>query len=100
MNNARPELDYPNMPRERLMQVLRQLTFTAHEAQLFLDTHPDCEQAMAKFHAANDALSAATEIYVDRFGPICAFDSAKDRWDWVDSPWPWQMTGQDKEGEV
>ena len=90
-NNARTDTDYGRMNKEGLMRVIQQLAFVAHEAQLFLDTHPDCKMALEKFHAANDALSVATEVYTSRFGPICAFDASSERWDWVDSPWPWQI---------
>ena len=78
---------------------LMELSFAKTEAELFLDTHPDCKRALDYYHRILEELMAARLAYRSEVGPIVAEDSSLERWDWVDSPWPWHST-ETKEGGV
>ena len=78
------------MNRDELMRRIQALAFAKAEAELFLDTHPECVTALDYYHKIADELNLATEEYQSAYGPIVAEASSRDRWNWVDTPWPWQ----------
>lgn len=84
-----------------MMKRVQQLAFAKCETELFLDTHPDCRQALDYYHKILTELEEAELEYRAKHGPIRAAESSTDRWDWVDSPWPWQtdMSEKAKRGE-
>lgn len=78
------------MNREELMKRIQSLSFAKCEAELFLDTHPQCREALDFYHKTVEELDGAMAEYQNSFGPLVAEASATDRWNWVDGPWPWQ----------
>ena len=76
--------------REAMMKRVQKLAFMKTEAELFLDTHPECRQALDYYHRILEELEAARLEYRASHGPITADESSTERWDWVDTPWPWQ----------
>ena len=81
--------------REDMMRRIQQLAFAKNEAELFLDTHPECSNALAFYHQTVRSLDEAMGEYQSSYGPIVAEASSQSKWNWVDGPWPWQM-GQDE----
>lgn len=90
-----PELYKPmlgkTMPIDGAPVTARQtLEFCAWELRLYLDTHPDDQQALRLYRRFCAALKGT--------GYPCAFVSEGDgdetdcprRWSWVDDPWPWE----------
>lgn len=75
-----------------LMQKLRELQFTAIELNLFLDTHPESQEALRDFNRIACELAKVREEYESRFGPTLNFglSQSKAGWQWIDDPWPWQ----------
>lgn len=84
MNNNAP------MGRDELMNKIHALSFAMTEAQLFLDTHPDCRDALMYFKQKNEELDAAMTEYQNKYGPLFADMTVGDNWTWIDGPWPWQ----------
>ena len=82
------------MNRDDLMRRIQALSFAKVEAELFLDTHPECLAALDYYHSVAEELDAAVAEYQESYGPIRAEGSARDRWSWADSPWPWQQMGE------
>lgn len=80
-----------DMNRDALMLKIQRLAFAKTETELFLDTHPDCRQALDYYHRIIDELDAARTEYQNKFGPVVASESMGDRWTWIDGLWPWQM---------
>lgn len=76
------------------MRRVQQLSFAKAETELFLDTHPDCRQALDYYHKILEELEAARIEHRASHGPITADECSTERWDWVDSPWPWQQTAE------
>lgn len=83
--------------RDERMKRVQQLSFAKCETELFLDTHPDCRQALDYYHRILAELEAACLEYQANHGPLTADQSSTERWDWVDTPWPWQMHMTEKE---
>ncbi|MGB9867002.1 MAG: spore coat protein CotJB [Bacillota bacterium] len=81
---------------ERMMLLKRimELSFTALELNLFLDTHPDDQRALADFNATVQELESARMNYEMKFGPLLNFGLSQSTtpWKWVEGPWPWEVT--------
>ena len=84
------------MTREELMDKIHALSFAMTEAQLFLDTHPDCRAALDYFRNLRDELDGLTIEYQNKYGPLFADMTVGDKWAWIDGPWPWQHNGKEK----
>ena len=84
------------MSRDELMEKIHALSFAMTEAQLFLDTHPDCRAALDYFRGLRDEYDLAMTEYQNKYGPLFADMTVGDKWSWIDGPWPWQHNGKEK----
>ncbi|HBT65471.1 MAG TPA: spore coat protein CotJB [Ruminococcaceae bacterium] len=75
------------------LEKLMALQFAIVELNLFLDTHPDSEQALQDYHKLLEQFEAAKKMYIEKYGPLVNFGYGKSRfpWQWVNEPWPWDM---------
>ena len=73
-----------------LMREVQRQAFVVMETKLFLDTHPDCAEAMKVFACACEKLEAAKAAYNEAapLTPCAAADSRN--WSWGCTPWPWE----------
>ncbi len=77
---------------------LQALEFVLQELVLYLDTHPDDQEAFALFQQYAELEKECRQRYQTRFGPLTANAAAsKSRYTWGKDPWPWNYT--DKEVE-
>ncbi|GHU56055.1 spore coat protein CotJB [Clostridia bacterium] len=68
-----------------------QYAFAMNDIVLFLDTHPNHQEALEYYHRYRDLLAAATYEYAERFGPVFVNDvTSYDEWTWVRDPFPWE----------
>jgi len=76
-----------------LLQRLAELEFAAIELNLFLDTHPESQEALRDYNRIVSELASVREAYEDKFGPTLNYglSPSKNGWQWIDSPWPWQV---------
>ena len=67
--------------------------FAMVELNLYLDTHPQDEQALCLFHMYRDKREKLVATYEAQFGPYVATvnDVQGDRFTWVNDPWPWEF---------
>lgn len=81
---------------KKLYRMIQQVSFVLYETGLYLDTHPNCRQALAYFQRYNTRLRELTERYETRYGPLTMYgqNAGCDQWQWVASPWPWEYDGQ------
>ena len=79
--------------RENLMRRIQIADFAVREAGLYLDTHPMDAQALQYFNKQSALMKAASEEYVNKYGPINMTDQKADSkvFDWVKGPWPWEV---------
>ena len=79
------------MSREELYLKIQQLGFAKAEAELFLDTHPTCKNALDYFHKIVRELDMAMTEYQNKYGALTTDGVMNtDRWTWVEGAWPWQ----------
>jgi spore coat protein JB len=81
-----------NSDRQRKMLQVQMADFALIDANLYLDTHPGCQQAMEYFQQQYEAAQRVRREYVELYGPLTVADSAgMDTWTWVETPWPWEL---------
>jgi len=86
-----------NQPNRReMLNTINELSFSVLDIQLFLDTHPCDEDALAYFQECSNARNQALKEYAQYYGPLTidtATASCSERWSWINDPWPWQEGG-------
>lgn len=81
--------------RSALMKKIQSLSFAKVESELFLDTHPECRQALEYYKEVVKNLGDAIDEYSAKYGPILSADIEGDKWTWTDGSWPWHITGKE-----
>ena len=77
--------------KDRLLSEIRALSFALVEANLYLDSYPECSAALEYFRRVRDELRVKTEAYEKAYGPLTVMGAAaKGSWDWIETPWPWE----------
>lgn len=79
--------------RNDLLRWINVVSFAVNDAQLFLDTHPEDQEALAYFQEYNKLRNQALREYSKYYGPLTidtTMESCTDRWNWINEPWPWQ----------
>ncbi len=82
--------------RNDLLQWINVVSFAVDDVKLFLDTHPNDENALAYFREYSKLRNQALKEYARHFGPLTidtAAESCNDNWNWIHEPWPWQEGG-------
>lgn len=82
-----------------LKRKIHEYDFSIKEMELYLDVHPTNRRALALLDELRKKRAELKALYESRFGNyiVTTHDvPAKDRWNWVDSPWPWEL----KDGEI
>ena len=61
------------------------------ELRLFLDTHPDCTEALQYYDEIQRQRRNAVDEFELRFGPLNSYGNVDSScFKWVCGPWPWQ----------
>ena len=86
-----------NVPcRQDLLHWISVVSFAVYDTQLFLDTHPDNTEALAYFREYSTLRNQALAEYAKYYGPL-TIDTAnincRDKWTWINEPWPWEEGG-------
>ena len=59
--------------------------------QLYLNTHPFDEEALALYQDTADEAMDVREEYESKYGPLTANVAATEcEWLWINNPWPWE----------
>ncbi len=87
------QASFSQMPRDELLKLIHASGFTMRDLALYLDTHPDCEDALAHYTMQAEALEAAMSAYAQRFGALrqCDIPQSPNGWSaWAQTAWPWE----------
>lgn len=80
-----------NMCKEELMKVITQASFALDDTRLFLDTHPNCQEALEYHKKMAKIRQEAWEAYTEKFGPLSFYEIENDDyWTWNKGPMPWE----------
>ncbi len=85
------------MTKSELMRKIQALAFAKTETELYLDCHPDNRAALEYYHKIKNELSALMLEYSNKFGPIRAEESSREKWDWVEDTWPWHVDFEEED---
>ena len=73
---------------------LQALEFVVGELGLYLDTHPEDEEAFYVYKQYVELERTARAAYVAEHGPLYQSETVtSDTYTWVSDPWPWQFKG-------
>ncbi len=78
------------MERDVLLKNITILDFMALDLGLYLNTHPDDNEALEVYNQAVVNSDKIKYSYEKQFGPLVSFRSlGEEGWTWEDEPWPW-----------
>ncbi len=77
----------------KLLKSVRMHGFAVVEAQLFLDSHPTCKEALEYFKKHQNEYQNAVAEYEAKYAPITVSGVNNDEeWTWATKPWPWERS--------
>lgn len=79
--------------RQQLMDTINHSSFAVDDMLLYLDTHPEDQEALSYYQQQLcDRIEAMNE-YARLYGPLTkdlTGGSCRDSWKWMMQPWPWE----------
>ncbi|WP_047153012.1 spore coat protein CotJB [Aneurinibacillus tyrosinisolvens] len=76
-----------------LLLEIQQVEFVVIELNLYLNTHPDDQAAIAQYNDYTQRNMQLKKNFEAIYGPLanfgCSFSTTP--WTWNSSPWPWQV---------
>lgn len=78
--------------REIMLKEVMAADFTAFDLHLYLNTHPCDMRALALFRSSVQRAKMISDNFERMYGPLTShgYFSDPNRWQWIDSPWPWE----------
>ena len=80
------------MSRKELLHHIGKISFTMDDLRIFLDTHPDCGDALKRFNKLAEERTKLVCKFEEHYGPMNFYNNnvCDKNWRWVDAPWPWE----------
>lgn len=80
--------------RECKLKQVQQLCFMIDDLRLYLDTHPQCQEALTTLQRYIALERTARREYEQAYGPL-TLDAVENlrQYDWVSPCWPWKVEG-------
>ncbi|KHD85796.1 spore coat protein CotJB [Heyndrickxia ginsengihumi] len=77
----------------QLLEELQALDFVIVELNLYLDTHPDDQNAIEQYNATVKSRKKVKREFEKHFGPLTSFGYSYSPYpfQWKESPWPWEV---------
>ena len=84
-----------NLPPEYYqdLEEIQAIDFALVELTLYLDTHPNDQQAMQQFNEYAQQAMQLKRNFETKHGPLQQYGNSytDGNWSWGTSPWPWQI---------
>ncbi|RBN39630.1 spore coat protein CotJB [Priestia megaterium] len=84
-----------NLPPEYYqdLEEIQAIDFALVELTLYLDTHPNDQQAMQQFNEYAHQAMQLKRNFETKYGPLQQYGNSytDGNWSWGTSPWPWQI---------
>lgn len=79
------------MDRNELLSYINVYGFAVDDTVLYLDTHPDCKEALNYYKEVSQKYQEAVAMYETTYGPLRASSvECSNEWTWIRDPWPWE----------
>lgn len=98
-----PGLDLPfkaaiqaqtKLPNTALVELMA-LDFAVKELNLYLDTHPEDQEALGLYASYVKLAQEGRMQYLEKYGPLNSEDFVlADGYTWLKDPWPWDLGGE------
>lgn len=76
---------------EEMLLRVQQYGFMTDDLRLYLNTHPDCEEALCLLRRYIGLECEAKRAYEQAYGSLTlGAVASQDEYDWIQEPWPWQ----------
>lgn len=74
------------------LRSIQELGFEMTELGLYMNSHPDSPEALARFESTKVSYMNAKNEYENLYGPLTyeGVNTVRDGWSWINSPWPWE----------
>jgi spore coat protein JB len=75
------------------MEELQAVDFVLVELTLYLDTHPQDQNAIQQFNQFAKQRKQIKRAIESKYGPLQQFGNSYSGmpWNWSEGPWPWQI---------
>jgi len=83
----------PRNDREAKLFNVMQYTHAITDLNLYLDVHPEDRGALNLLKELIKEEENAKREYVMSYGPLNVCDTKGDKFEWINSPWPWENMG-------
>ncbi len=79
--------------REEMLYEIMALDFAINDLNLYLDLHPDNKEVFAMFKGYVEEHKKQVKEYSKIYGPLTLNKTVGSKFNWIDSPWPWDNLG-------
>ena len=76
--------------REIMLKKIGMYKFALKDIALYLDTHPHDEMMLRKYDEYEAILKPLVEDFEEKYGPLTVSVRNKNRFLWINNPWPWE----------
>ena len=83
----------PQNEQERLLYQVMAYSFAVNDLNLYLDLHPDNKEVFDLFKKYVIEEKNLCNEYVKKYGPLEVNETMGTKFNWIDSPWPWDNKG-------
>ena len=83
----------PKDEQEKLLYQIMALSFIINDLNLYLDLHPDEKQVFDLFKKYVNEEKELCQMYVKKYGPLEVTETLGSKFNWINSPWPWDTKG-------
>lgn len=74
-----------------LLRKVYEASFAVDDVILYLDTHPDDQDALNYYQYVSELRKQAMDAYEAQCGPLMIDEVRSDNYcTWVNNPWPWE----------
>lgn len=83
----------PKNEKEKKLYKIMALSFAINDLNLYLDLHPEKKEVFELFKKYVEEKDCLCKEYVKMYGPLEINETTGAKFNWIDSPWPWEKRG-------
>ena len=83
----------PQNEQEAKLFNLMAYSFAINDLNLYLDLHPEDQNAYELFKKYAKEKNKLEESYSEKYGPMTITETQGSKYNWIKNPWPWDNTG-------
>ena len=84
---------YPKDEKEKLFYQVMAYSFAINVLNLYLVLHPEKKKVFNLFKKYVQEEKELCGEYVKKYGPLEVTETLGNKYDWLNSPWPWETRG-------